>query len=277
MVRFMSDAPLGQCCTFLTGGKAKRLAFAYTVSELIELGMMGALVIGRGSNVLFGDAGYNGVVAVNRTHGIEFDGGVCVCESGALMARLAREYAERGLTGLEWAYGLPGSLGGAAVGNAGAFGGCIADVIIGVDVLEDGKKRTLYADECGFGYRKSAISGTVLSLTLKAERGDAAQIRERCESNLKARRSKQPAGASGGSVFKAADSVPAGKLIEQAGLKGLTCGGAEISGKHANFIINRGGATSGDILTLMNVASAEVYNRFGIKLEREIKLLGDFF
>ena len=163
------------------------------------------------------------------------------------------------------------------MGNAGAFGGCMADCVISAEVLAGGKIRTLSADECAFAYRSSGICGTVIRVTLKAESGNKDLIRAASENNLKTRRGKQPLGASAGSVFKAADGVPAGKLIEEAGLKGLTVGGAEISEKHANFIINRGGADSGDVLALVNVARAAVYDKFGIKLEREIKLYGDFF
>lgn len=277
MIRYLSDAPLGRCCTFLTGGRAKRLAFAYNADELAEAADSGALVLGRGSNVLIGDCGYAGDAVVNRTNERVFEGGVCVCDSGVLISSLAREYMERGLSGLEWAYGLPGTAGGATVGNAGAFGGCMADCVISAEVLAGGKIRTVSADECAFAYRSSGICGTVIRVTLKAESGNKDLIRAASENNLKTRRGKQPLGASAGSVFKAADGVPAGKLIEEAGLKGLTVGGAEISEKHANFIINRGGADSGDVLALVNVARAAVYDKFGIKLEREIKLYGDFF
>lgn len=278
MVHFQSNASLARCCTFLTGGNARRLAYAYLVDELAECAARGALVLGRGSNVLIGDSGYDGDVAINRTGCHAYVGETCVCDSGVLMSVLAREYADSGRTGLEWAYGLPGSAGGAAVGNAGAFGGCMADAVLSVTVLQDGKERELAAQECGFGYRTSTIAGTVLRLTLRAKYGDAAAVRAACENNLRARRSRQPLGASAGSVFRAAeDGRAAGALIEQAGCKGLTAGGAQISPKHANFILNRGGATSGDVLQLMNTAQACVFDTFGVRLTREIKLLGEFY
>ena len=278
MVQFIANAMLSRCCTFLTGGRARRLAYAYNTDELADCAAGGALVIGRGSNVLFGDDGYDGDVAVNRTNCRAFAGETCVCDSGVLMSVLAREYAATGREGLSWAYGLPGSVGGAVVGNAGAFGGCMADVVQSVTVLFDGKVRTLTADECGFSYRHSDIRGTVLRLTLKAKFGDGERIRAACESNLRARKSRQPLGASAGSVFKkVSNGAAAGELIDRAGLKGLCAGGAVISDKHANFILNRGGATSGDIVQLIGTAQAVVYDAFGIRLEREIKLLGDFF
>lgn len=276
MLKFLTNAPLGKYCTFLAGGRAEKLAFAYSRDELCEGADGGALVLGRGSNVLIGDEGYAGTVVVNRTSAFEFSERLCECDSGVLMSVLAREYAGRGRTGLEWAYGLPGTAGGAAVGNAGAFGGCMADVVQSVTVLRGGKIVTLSADECGFDYRASKISGTVLSLCLKAESGDEQSITKACENNLARRKATQPGGASAGSVFKAAGDTAAGLLIERAGLKGFTAGGAQISPVHANFIVNRGGASSGDILYLMNVARAVVYDRFGTRLEREIKLYGDF-
>ena len=276
MTEFLSNAPLGRCCTFLTGGRADKLAFCYKTEELIAAASEGALVLGRGSNILVGDLGYRGFVAVNRTGDKLFGPDHCECDSGLLISALAREYARQGRTGLEWAYGLPGSIGGAVMGKAGAFGGCIADVTEKLYVYVDGKMRIMTAEECGFGYRSSNIRGTVVRVKLRAPEGDPAEINAACERNFTLRRQSQPIGASAGCVFKAADGVPAGQLIEQAGLKGLVCGGAEISPKHANFIVNRGGALSGDVLQLMNTAAAAVYDKFGVKLEREIKLYGDF-
>lgn len=277
MIGFLSGAPLGRYCTFVAGGRAKRLAFAYKQEELAEAASEGALVIGRGSNILVGDAGYNGFAVINRTSGRNFGEDYCICDSGVLMSALAREYAESGRAGLEWAYGLPGTVGGAVVGNAGAFGSDMSKSLISVTVCDGGKYQTYSAEQCGFSYRSSGIRGTVLSAVLKAPKGDKAAIRELCEQNLKLRRDTQPRGASAGSVFKAAGPTPAGMLIELAGLKNTAVGGAEVSDKHANFIINRGGATSADILELINLVQTAVYDKFGVKLRREIKLIGDFF
>ncbi|MCI8458349.1 MAG: UDP-N-acetylmuramate dehydrogenase [Clostridia bacterium] len=277
MIQYIADAPLWRYCTFLTGGPARRLGIAYNAHDLAQAAINGALVLGRGSNVLIGDGGYDGDVVINRAERYEISGDRCTCDSGVPVSVLARAYAEAGRAGLAWAYGMPGSAGGAAVGNAGAFGGCMADAVQSVTVLVNGRCQTLSAEECGFVYRGSALKGTVLSLTLKAPAGDKDAERARGRENLLLRRQTQPQGASAGSVFKGTEQGAAGKWIEKAGLKGLTAGGAEISCKHANFIVNRGGATSGDILQLMNTAQAVVFDRFGIRLTREIKLLGDFF
>lgn len=282
MDRFLMDAPLGRYCTFLAGGRAKRLAFCYTADELRTAADEGARILGRGSNVLVGDAGVAGLVAVNRTESFSFTETECVCDSGVLTSVLARAYRDNGRTGMEWAYGLPGSVGGAAAGNAGAFGGDMASAVLGVTVRIGGAERELTPAECGFAYRHSEIAGAILRVRLRAEAGDADAIESACKINAAARKRKQPQGASAGSVFRAVtaatgETVPAGWLLERAGCKGMRAGGAEISEKHANFIINRGGASAADILQLMNTAQAKVFDAFGIRLEREIKLLGDFF
>lgn len=307
MGNMLHDAPLNRLCTFLTGGRARDLAFVYNTDDLAAAASAGALILGRGSNVLIGDEGYDGYVAVNRTATHVFTGDEAVCDSGVLLGVLARAYAQEGREGLSWAQGLPGSVGGATVGNAGAFGGCMADAVLRVSVWHDGKERMLTREECGFTYRGSAVPGTVLRVWLRAPFGNAEEIRAAGEKCLAARRQRQPLGASAGSVFRAvkaaacaipeslraddwpkartgdtipaymrAGDIPAGWLLERAGVKGWTCGGAEISQKHANFIVNRGGATSGDILQLMNAAQAAVYDTFGVKLEREIQLIGEF-
>ncbi len=277
MTGYLSNAPLGRCCTFLTGGRARRLAFCYNISELAEAAAGGALVLGRGSNILLGDAGYDGDVVINRSGRRSFTPDTCECDSGVLLSALAREYMQLGRHGLEWAYGLPGTVGGAIVGNAGAFGGSIADSVVSVTVLSGGKIKTLGVRECGFGYRHSDIKGTVLSVILKADAGDRESVKLASEQNILRRRELQPLGASAGSVFKKTEMGSAGELIEKAGIKGLGAGGAQISDKHANFIVNRGGALSGDILQLINTAQAAVFDKFGIELKREIKLYGDFY
>ena len=226
--------------------------------------------------MLFGDYGYGGEIAVNRSYNVEFCGDYCKCESGALTSHLSRLYAAEGRSGLEWAFGLPGTLGGAIVGNAGAFGGCIGDCVYSVTVLCGGKIKTLRRGECGFGYRRSAVSGVVLGAVLYAPRADVAEVKAKCEFNLKKRKNSQPGGASAGSVFKAVGNLSAGYILDRCGLRGKKVGGAIVSPKHANFIINTGGATSADILQLIRTAEAEVFDRYGIILRREVKLIGDF-
>lgn len=273
----LDNFSLDKCCTYCTGGVAERVTYAYSRCELCECASRGALIIGRGSNVLFGDHGYCGEIAVNRAYGVEFCGDYCKCESGALTSHLSRLYNNEGRSGLEWAFGLPGTVGGAIVGNAGAFGGCMGDCVYSITVLCGGKIKTLRRDECGFGYRRSTVEGTVLGAVLYAPKADKANVKKKCELNLQKRKSSQPGGASAGSVFKAVGPVSAGYILDRCGLRGLRVGGAVVSPKHANFIINTGGATSADILQLIRTAEAEVFSRYGIILRREIKLIGDFF
>lgn len=276
MIRFLSDGALSRCCTFLTGGRAKRLAYVYNESELIEAAADGARIIGRGSNVLFGDYGFDGTIAVNRTDGIAFSEDTCTCASGVLLTELCRTYVREGRTGLEWAAGLPGTLGGAVIGNAGAFGGCIADAVTAVTVFANGRVMRLKNEDCAFSYRQSGIMGAVLSVELHAARGDREEIAARAAQVQKRRKESQPQGASAGCVFKAADGVSAGAIIDRAGLKGLRVGGAVVSERHANFIINDGGATSGDILQLMRTVQAIVFDTSGVLLAPEIKRIGVF-
>ena len=275
MIRYISGGALSSCCTFLTGGRASLLGYAYNEQELIEAAASGALVIGRGSNVLFGDYGYDGTVVINRTSGMVFTENTCTVASGVLLSEVCRAYMREGRTGLSWAAGLPGTLGGAVVGNAGAYGGCIADVVQSVSVF-DGKKIVLSNEDCAFSYRKSGIVGTVVGVVLRAEKGDAQDIAIATEQTAKRRRESQPKGASAGCIFKASMGESAGALIDRAGLKGLRVGGAVVSPKHANFIINDGGAKSGDILQLMCTVQAIVYDRFGVLLSPEIKRIGAF-
>ncbi|MDE7395833.1 MAG: UDP-N-acetylmuramate dehydrogenase [Clostridiales bacterium] len=276
MIRFISDGALSSCCTFLTGGRAKRLAYAYNESELLEAAKDGALVIGRGSNILFGDYGYGGTVVVNRTSGIAFEERTCTCASGVLLSELCRSFTREGREGLTWAVGLPGTVGGAVIGNAGAFGGCMADVVQAVCVFDGKGVARIENEACGFAYRQSAIKGTVVGVELRAEKGERQAIETAAAQTARKRKESQPQGASAGCIFKAADGKSAGALIDSAGLKGLRVGGAVVSNKHANFIINDGGAKSGDILQLMRTVQAIVYDKFGILLAPEIKRIGAF-
>ena len=276
MIRYLREGALSSCCTFLTGGRAKQLGYAYNESELTEAAASGALIIGRGSNILFGDCGYNGTVVVNRTSGLELSEDACVCASGILLTEVCRAYMREGREGLSWAAGLPGTLGGAVVGNAGAFGGCIGDLVQSVTVFENGALTEKTREECAFGYRRSGICGTVVRVCLRAKRGDASAVAADTEDTARRRRESQPKGASAGCIFKAANGTSAGALIDGAGLKGLRVGGAVVSHKHANFIINDGGATSGDILQLMRTVQAVVYEKSGVLLDPEIKRIGAF-
>lgn len=237
----------------------------------------GYLVLGRGTNVLCADGGLRERVVLNRLSTITFDGTRVYADGGVGLITLCSTCAERSLGGLEWACGIPGSVGGAIRMNAGAFGGSISGTVDYVDVFRSGEIVRLGARDCGFGYRTSGftdrdfIAGAGFVLSRRDRSAMLAEMRGYC-----ARRAEtQPKGRSAGSIYKRADK-PAGWYIERAGLKGLRRGGAVVSEKHANFILNDGTATAADVISLMTEIERRVYETFGVVLEREIKLVGEF-
>ena len=207
-------------------------------------------------------------------------GNKLTCESGALLSRISSVAAKHALEGLEFASGIPGTLGGGLAMNAGAYGGELATVVETVCVLDpsDMSIKTYEASELNFGYRQSRIKSEgliVIFATLNLKAGDEETIRERMAEYSKRRRDKQPLEyASAGSTFKRPEGQYAGALIEAAGLKGLTVGGAEVSRKHAGFVINKGGATAKDIYELIVIVQKRVLNNSGILLEPEVIMLG---
>jgi len=250
------------------------------------------LIIGGGSNVLVADAGVRGIVianrarrwkreAVNSDHAVQFR-----IASGVPLSQFARHTLSLGLAGLEWAVGIPGTVGGAIIGNAGAHGGCMADSLATVRVLNaDGAPRDLAADDLCLGYRTSAFKSsgtdsytqlTIVSAEFNLETGDRSEVQARAAEFLARRRETQPKGASAGSIFANPPGDSAGRLIEAAGLKGATRAAARISDLHANFILNTGGATADDVLSLMALARRTVLDRFGVILKPEITLVGDW-
>ncbi len=238
-------------------------------------------VIGNGSNLLVSDNGIAGVVLRFAAAETPFvvDGCRITAQAGASLKRLCTVACENGLTGLEFAYGIPGTVGGGVYMNAGAYGGELSDTIRSVTALTpDGEAVVLSADEMHFGYRHSVLMDNdlfVWSVELELQRGDSAAIREAMEAHLTARKEKQPLEyPSGGSFFKRPVGYFAGALIEQSGLKGYAVGGAQVSEKHAGFVINRGGATCADVMALCEHVQREVEARFGVKLEREVQLVG---
>ncbi len=227
-------------------------------------------------------SGVRAVVLLNRARASRFSPQGLWAESGANLGNLARQAAAKGLSGLEWAVSVPGTLGGAVFGNAGAHGGDIAGQLQLAEILhpKQGILR-LSAEELGYGYRTSALkrgelTGVVLSAKLRLQPGPAAEIRARMEANVAHRRRPQPPGASLGSMFKNPPGDYAGRLIEAAGLKGVQIGGAQINPQHANFFINTGQATASDIFALIQLARETVKRKFGITLALEIELLGDW-
>ncbi len=257
-------------------------------------------VLGGGCNVLVADGGIGGLIIVNRAARIEFGFAkneiveAARVEAGAQLSVLARETVGRGLTGLEWAAGLPGTVGGAVVGNAGAFDGDIAGVLHSATVLgPDGEVVERSADWFEFDYRLSRIKReaypplhppqrgeqrggrhVVLAATFELQPGDPEALSARVDEILEWRKTRHPSGATMGSTFKNPPHSHAGYLIEQAGLRGYRVGGAQISRQHGNFFMNTGGATAADVLALIEHARAEVERQFGIELELEIELVG---
>lgn len=291
--RALVNEPMALHTSFRIGGSADLYAVATSTQELVELVSLARkhdipyLIIGRGTNILVADRGIRGLVIENGLQDMRFeDDTVLYAESGALLRDLALESAWRGLGGLEWAVGIPGSVGGAIVGNAGAYGGYISDVVRKVTVLSaDGTMRQLTAKEIGFGYRTSRFKrqgtrdkgqGVILSAEFALHLEPTEVLLERMADYTCRREATQPMEPSGGSVFKRTEQYPAGFLIEQAGLKGVRIGGAQISPKHANFIVNLGGARAADVKALIDLAQERVREQFGLELELEIELIGEW-
>jgi UDP-N-acetylmuramate dehydrogenase len=278
--------------SFHIGGPADLYAIATSAHELVELVSLARkhdipyFIIGRATNILVADKGIRGLVIENGGQEICFEDDVVLyAESGVLLENLARESARRGLGGLEWAVGIPGSAGGAIVGNAGAYGGYISDVARRVTVLAtDGTAHELSAKEMGFAYRTSRFKGQMAKgeqeVILAAEfmlRLEPVQVlAEKMADYTRRRAESQPTEPSAGSIFKRTEQYPAGFLIEQAGLKGMRIGGAQISPKHANFFVNLGGARAADVKALIDLAREQVWKQFGQQLELEIELVGEW-
>jgi len=285
------NEPMSLHTSFRIGGSADLYAVAASAQELVELTSLARehdvpyLIIGRGTNILVADRGIRGLVIENKlqvtNYELRGDGAILHAESGAFLIDLALESARRGLGGLEWAVGIPGSVGGAIVGNAGAYGSYIGDVVRRATVLTaDGAMRELSTEELGFGYRasrfKAASSEVILSAEVALHPEPVEVLAERIADYTRRREASQPMEPSAGSVFKRTEQYPAGFLIEQAGLKGKRIGDAQISPKHANFIVNLGGAKASDVRALINLARERVWAQFGEELELEIELAGEW-
>ena len=264
---------LSNFTSFGTGGKAP-VIFLEKKEELLNIAS--PVFIGRGTNLLVSDGGISQTVVINRTRGIKREGDSVIVSSGETLPFLAKHCQSEGLSGLEALCGIPGSVGGATVMNAGAFGVEIKDLIESVEYFSEGKFFILPKAQCGFSYRASKIDGFITSVRLKLKKASPDEILKLMMRYKEKRLESQPLGKSAGSVFKRVGTTSAGFYIERASLKGRRVGGAKISEKHANFIINDGYATSEDIYKLILIVEREVYEKFGIKLEREIKLIGDF-
>ena len=289
--RAQRDAPLAPYTSMRVGGPADLLTICSTaeqIEEAVRLARDHAVpwrVLGGGCNVLVADAGVRGLVILNRAERTHIDeDGTAWAETGAPMAILARETVSAGLDGLVWATGLPGTVGGAVVGNAGAFGGDVASVLHSARVLErDGTAVDRPAEWFEFVYRGSRIKfappeerPVVLSATFHLQPGDRAALMERADEIRAWRRTRHPSGATMGSTFKNAPDAHAGRMIEGAGLKGYRIGGVKVSEQHANFLINTGQATAADVLAMIRHVQVEVEKKFGVRLEPEIEMVGEW-
>ena len=281
------EAPLARYTSFRIGGPAKRMAFPKDGSQMVLLiafaRSCGArpLVIGNGTNLLFPDAGVDRLVVNTREYAeVSIDAqGRVVAESGASLARTAVFAQQRGLTGLEFAHGIPGSVGGAVCMNAGAYGGEMRQVVESASVLfpDEGVKR-LRGEELSFSYRHSLLAdrpdAVVLSAVLALSAGEPEEIRSKMDELMTRRKASQPLEyPSAGSTFKRPEGYFAAALIDECGLKGLTVGGAQVSEKHAGFVINRGGATCADVTALMAEIQRRVWKEKGVRLEPEVKVI----
>ncbi len=289
------DEPLARHVTFGIGGPADLFVTVRSADELARAVIAAReapsplFILGAGSNILIGDGGIRGVVIDNQAKHIdgpaERDGAWLVrAESGAPFATLARHLAKDGYGGIEWASGIPGSLGGAAVYNAGAYGGCLADVLRSVTMLlADGTQREMQAADLKLTYRNSIFTRgecdgcVVLALTFAVTPGDPAELLRRIEEIDEQRLGAQPRGRNGGSTFKNPDGHHAWELIDAVGLRGHRIGDAHISEQHCNFFLNTGAARAADVYALMQEARRRVKERFGIELENEVELVGEGF
>lgn len=284
--------PMSSHTTFRVGGPADFFLrpadageLAAAVSVCREEGIP-FFVMGNGSNLLVADKGFEGaVISTNRLSAMAAErtpeGGVIRAQAGAMLSKIAKVALDNGLTGFEFAAGIPGSLGGAVVMNAGAYGGEMRDVIRHVTVLTpDGGILKRTPEELAMGYRTSLVAVqelTVLEAEIFLETGDPEAIRARMEELSAMRREKQPLQyPSAGSTFKRPAGYFAGKLIDDAGLRGFSVGGAQVSEKHCGFVVNRGGATAADIMELCRLVSERVKKESGVALELEIRTVGRF-
>jgi UDP-N-acetylmuramate dehydrogenase len=294
--RVHRDVSLAVFTSMRVGGPADLLIVAENVAEIsraVQLAREREIpcrVLGGGSNVLIADRGLRGLVIINRAASTSFDVGTVRAESGAKLSVLARSAVDAGLAGLAWAVGLPGTVGGALVGNAGAFGGDIASVLSSASLLNpNGDVVERAAKWFEFTYRGSRLKrnakrrtreaiGTLGPVALEVEfqlqPGDVEALKSRADEVIQKRRAGQPCGPTMGSTFKNPPDDYAARLIEEVGLKGYRVGGARISQQHANFIVNLGDATAVEVLALIEHAQAQVERLCGVSLEPEIELLG---
>ena len=283
----LTDEPLSEHTTFEIGGPADLYVMPEDVDELRDVVTLCRekelpfFILGRGSDLLVSDEGYRGVIVglSDGLTGVDIDDDDMTCEAGVSLKEAAEMACELGLTGLEFACGIPGTVGGACFMNAGAYDGCIADVLESVRVITpEGDIKQLSCDELDFGYRQSRIHAEgliVMEATFALRHGDPEQIRAKMDDLTARREEKQPLDMpSAGSTFKRPEGHFAGKLISDAGLQGYQVGGAAVSTKHAGFVVNLGGATAADVHAVIEHVQDEVERQFGVRMEPEVRFLG---
>ena len=281
--------PMKSHTTFRVGGPAAYFVTPQTAEEVAEVieactqENVPYYIVGNGSNLLVSDKGYDGVIIqiYKQMSRVEVKGREIYAQAGALLSMVAKRALDTELAGFEFAAGIPGTLGGACVMNAGAYGGEMKDVLKSVTVLDkDGNVKKLAKDELELGYRTSVIAKKgyiVLDAVMELKEGKAEEIKALMDDLKERRITKQPLEyPSAGSTFKRPEGYFAGKLIQDADLRGFQVGGAQVSEKHCGFVINKDGATASDVMELMRQVSDKVYDKFGVRLEPEVKRLGEF-
>lgn len=285
----LENEPMSRHTTFRIGGEAacfiriskeEQLAALIPYFQKVDIPYF---VIGNGSNLLVGDRGYNGVILQikDKFDRIDIEGNLMRIQAGALLSKVAASALAHSLTGFEFASGIPGTIGGGVMMNAGAYGGEMKQVVQSVTVLSDeGEVMELDNGTMEFGYRTSIIRNrhfTVLKVSIKLAEGEQGAIKTRMEELAAQRKEKQPLSyPSAGSTFKRPEGYFAGKLIMDAGLRGYSIGGARVSEKHCGFVINEGNATAADVAEVILEVQERVKDKFGVSLEREVIYLGDF-
>jgi UDP-N-acetylmuramate dehydrogenase len=287
-IRLERDVPLAGLTTLRVGGTADRMATVASPEELIAVlrlardATIPAGILGKGSDVVVSDAGVRGLVIRNRAGAISIDGTAVRAESGTAMAALVKRCTAAGLAGLEFGISIPGSLGGAVWANAGAHGGEMKDVVTSVEAFDVGSdaRLTLENAECAFAYRDSRFKAdhlVVLDATMRLTGGKPAEIAERVDGHQAQRRATQPlADQNAGSVFRNPPGDHAGRLVDEAGLKGFRIGSAQVSTLHANFIVVDRGGLARDVRAVGDHVRAVVADRFGVELTYEIEFVGDW-
>ncbi|WP_290771549.1 UDP-N-acetylmuramate dehydrogenase [Anaerofustis sp.] len=278
------NEPMKKHSNFRSGGNAKIYLLPKTVKELEELikyfenNNTEYIILGRGTNILVKDGGIDKVViSTFKLTGLEIEDNIVTADAGTPLALIANKALAKELEGFEFAGGIPGSLGGGIFMNAGAHGGELKDVLLDVRVIDNGKIKVLKPEQLDLSYRHSNISEkgyVVLSARIKLKKGSKEEIKAKMEEFKDYRTRTQPSDPSAGSTFKRPEGYIAAKLIDEAGLKGYTVGGACVSKKHAGFVINENNASTNDILAVIEHVKKEVFGKYHVRLEEEVRIIG---